>query len=588
MRRDAEAMGGALCHRGPDDEGTWVDSEAGVALAHRRLSILDLSKGGRQPMHSGCGRFALITNGEIYNFRALGRKLEGRGNVFRSHCDTEIMLAAIAEWGLEAAVEMFDGMFAFALWDRRDRLLHLGRDRIGEKPLYYGWSGGVFVFGSEMKALRLHPRFDACVDRDALALYLRYAYVPAPYSIYRGIRKVMPGSIVTLKADRRSAEPSTSVYWSCKEVVERGLADPFPGSVEEARGQLAELLEASVKLRMQADVAVGAFLSGGYDSSIIVSLMRRAAGGAGVKIFTLGFEEKNEAGFAREVARHLGTDHVEAQVTAADALQVIPRLPQLYDEPFADSSQIPTFLISRLARQQVSVVLTGDGGDELFCGYGRYDAQRFPGDTHANRMEAYLRYLSKWTDPTRVVAGAREPATPATQPDRWLRTSEFCNQMMYLDSIVYLPDDLLVKVDRAAMAVGLETRVPFLDHRVFEFVWRLPLALKVNQGQRKWILRQILYRDVPPVLVDRPKQGFEVPLKTWLTAPLRDWAESLLEKSRLRREGFFDPVAIREGWFLLPTGPNRLKHALWAVLMFQAWLDRERASEPAAVATRSD
>jgi asparagine synthase (glutamine-hydrolysing) len=559
-----------------------------VALAHRRLSILDLSAGGRQPIHSACGRYALISNGEIYNFRALRRELEGAGCVFRSYCDTEVMLAAIAKWGLEAAIEMFDGMFAFALWDRRDRLLHLGRDRLGEKPLYYGWSGGAFVFGSELKALRLHPRFDARVDRDALTLYLRYAYIPAPYSIYRGIRKVMPGSIVTLAADGCAAEPYTSVYWTCKGAVERGLADPFPGSTEEATEQLAELLEASVKLRMVADVPVGAFLSGGYDSSTIVSLMRRAAGGARVKTFTLGFEEKSEAPFAREVARHLGTDHIEAQVTAADALQVIPRLPQLYDEPFSDSSQIATFLISLLARREVSVVLTGDGSDELFCGYQRYDAQRFPGNTQADRIEAYRTYISMWTDPARVVAGAREPATPAAQPERWLRTSEFCNQMMYLDSIAYLPDDLLVKMDRAAMAVGLETRVPCLDHRVFEFVWRLPFGMKVNQGQRKWILRQVLYRDVPAHLVDRPKQGFEVPLKTWLTAPLRDWAESLLEESRLRREGFFDPVAIRESWSLLPTGPKGLTRALWSVLMFQAWIDHERAGEPAGVATKGD
>ena len=362
----------------------------------------------------------------------------------------------------------------------------------------------------------------------------------------------------------------------------------FPARRKRPRANWRRLLEASVKLRIQADVPVGAFLSGGYDSSTIVSLMRRTAGGARMKTFTLGFEENSEAPFAREVAGHLGTDHVEAQVTAVDALQVIPRLPQLYDEPFADSSQIPTFLISRLARRQVSVVLTGDGGDELFCGYRRYDAQRFPGNTQADRIEAYLRNISNWTDPTRVVVGAREPVTPATQPERWLPTSEFCNQMMYLDSIAYLPDDLLVKVDRAAMAVGLETRVPCLDHRVFEFVWRLPFTFKVNQGQRKWILRQILYRDVPPVLVDRPKQGFAVPLKTWLTGPLRDWAESLLEESRLRREGFFDPIAITESWSLLPTGSNRLTHALWAVLMFQAWLDHEQTRELAAVATRGD
>jgi len=575
MDRDAAAMGAALRHRGPDDAGTWVDASAGVALAHRRLAILDLSAAGHQPMHSHCGRYVLVSNGEIYNFGALRRELERSGCAFRGHCDTEVMLAAISEWGLARAVTAFDGMFAFALWDRHERTLHLVRDRIGEKPLYYGWSGHAFLFGSELKALRRHPCFQGCVDRDALALYLRYAYIPAPYSIYRGIRKVMPGSMVTLSANGQGGEPVESAYWSCKDAAERGLAEPFEGSAEDAAAVLADLLESSVNLRMQADVPVGAFLSGGYDSSTIVSLMARS--GSSVKTFTLGFDERSEAPFAREVARLLGTTHVEAHVTAADALAVIPQIPRLYDEPFSDSSQIPTYLISKLARQDVSVTLTGDGGDELFCGYGRYDAERVAGKTETERVERYRGMVSKWTNPVPVAPGACEPETTWTRPEQWLQTAEPCDQMMYLDTMVYLPDDLLVKLDRAAMAVALEPRLPFLDHKVIEFAWRLPLAMKVRQGERKWILRQVLYRDVPPALVDRPKQGFEVPLRAWLTGPLRDWAECLLAERRLRSEGFLDAVRIREEWQALPSRPSRSNHAIWAVLMFEAWLDEVRA-----------
>lgn len=575
MRCNAEAMGGTLCHRGPNAEGTWIDCEAGVALAHRRLSILDLSDAGRQPMQSPCGRYALMANGEIYNFRALREELERAGEAFRSHSDTEVMLAAISAWGLAGAVEKFDGMFAFAVWDRRDRQLHLGRDRIGEKPLYYGWAGSVFLFGSELKALRRHPCFDASIDRDALALYLRHGYVPAPYSIYRGIRKVMPGTTVTVAANGRRAEPREETYWSLKTAAERGLDDPFEGSPAEAALCLGELLERSVRLRMQSDVPVGAFLSGGYDSSTIVSMMQRA-NGRKVKTFTLGFEERSEAPFARDAARHLGTDHVEGYVTAADALRVIPQIPRIYDEPFSDSSQIPTFLISKLARRDVTVALTGDGGDELFCGYGRYDAKSAAGSDDSERIGSYRTLVSQWKDPCRIVIGAHEPVTTLSQPERRLRTDEICNQMMYFDAITYLPDDLLVKLDRAAMAVGLETRVPFLDHQVIEFAWRLPLAMKVNEGRRKWVLRQVLYRDVPPALVDRPKQGFEVPLRSWLAGPLYDWAESLLEESRLQREGYFDAVPIREKWAMLLKGSNASRHLMWTILMFEAWLDYER------------
>jgi asparagine synthase (glutamine-hydrolysing) len=583
MRRDAARMGSALSHRGPDDEGTWVDKHAGVGFAHRRLSILDLTHAGRQPMHSACGRYALISNGEIYNYCSLRKDLERAGCAVRSHGDTEVMLAAISEWGLTKALKRFDGMFAFALWDRHQKLLHLGRDRVGEKPLYYGWSGGVFLFGSELKALRQHPGFSASVDRDALALFLRYAYIPAPYSIYQGIRKVMPGCIVTVSANGRCADPVERVYWSYKSAAERGLAAPFQGSAREAVECLAELLQTSVALRMRADVPVGAFLSGGYDSSTIVSLMRRAGPGK-VRTFTLGFDENSEADFARKVAQHLDTEHIDGHVTAADAAEAIPQLPRLYDEPFSDSSQIPTFLISKMARRHVSVILTGDGGDELFCGYDRY--QQGPrGITLNQRIQMYRTQVSKWTDPARVIPGTCEPVHPFMQRERWLRTSDSCNQMMYLDAIAYLPDDLLVKLDRAAMAVGLETRVPFLDHRIVEFAWRLPFAMKVNNGERKWILRQILSRDVPPALVDRPKQGFAVPLKSWLVGPLRDWAESLLDERRLRQEGYLDAAAVREKWAQLPSGPAPVKHAIWAVLMFEAWLEEARATDSVDVSS---
>lgn len=577
MRDNATAMGGSLCHRGPDDEGLWMDPSAGVALAHRRLAILDLSETGRQPMQSACGRLVIITNGEIYNYRDLSGRLRSTGYVFRGSSDTEVMLAAISEWGLIQAVQEFDGMFAFALWDRQERTLHLCRDRIGEKPLYYGWCGNVFLFGSELKAICRHPSFDAQIDRDALALYVRYGHVPGPYSIYRGIKKVIPGSIVSLNANQGRADASTHTYWSARNTAECGLANPFAGSGEEAADCLAALLSRSVESRMQSDVAIGAFLSGGYDSSTVVSLMQRHGGG--VKTFALGFEEADETPYAREVARHLRTHHVEMHVTADDALQVIPRIPVLYDEPFSDSSQIPAFLISQLARRDVSVILTGDGGDELFCGYGRYDETRFPGPASAERIERYRMYMSRWDNPDEIVIGGREPENPMSQPDCWLRRGEFCDQMMHLDAVAYLPDDLLVKVDRAAMGVGLETRAPFLDHRVIAFAWSLPFRMKVNEGRRKWILRQVLYRDVPAALVDRPKQGFEIPLATWLLGPLRNWAESLLDENRLTNEGFLNPRRVRNKWDEFLSGNQKAKHGIWAILMFQAWLEHGREAQ---------
>lgn len=571
-------MTATLRHRGPDGEGVWVDADAGVALGNRRLSILDLSAAGSQPMHSACGRYVISTNGEIYNFRSLRAELKTMGAAFTGSSDTEVMLAAISAWGVHRAVRRFNGMFAFALWDRRDRRLHLGRDRIGEKPLYYGWSGKVFLFGSELKALTCHPGFDRAIDRGALALYLRHSYIPAPLSVYQGISKLMAGTVLTLTSG--DAEPAIDTYWSAREIAEHGLSDPFPGTAGEAADCLDDLLTDSIKLRMESDRPVGAFLSGGVDSSTLVALMGRATH-VPVNTFSIGFEEADEAVYSRRVAAHLGANHTEQYITSADALTVIPRLPHLYDEPFSDSSQIPTFLVSVLARRDVAVILTGDAGDELFCGYRRYALPRQPlpqihgnGVPNCERIEFYRSRISHWTDPGNVLRGSTEPPSVLGDPAQWLRSSDFREQMMLMDTITYLPDDLLVKLDRAAMGVGLETRTPYLDHRLIEFAWKLPFRMKLNGEVRKWILRRVLYRYVPPALIERPKQGFEIPLFTWLTGGLRDWAESLLDESRIRREGFFHAPAIREKWNLLTSGDRRSRHDIWTILMFEAWLEQ--------------
>ena len=631
LQHTATAMARTLVHRGPDDEGVWVDAPAGVALGSRRLAILDLSPAGHQPMVSASGRYVIAFNGEVYNFEAVrGELLTERKATFRGHSDTEVVLGAIEKWGLAGALGRFNGMFAFALWDREELRLTLARDRMGEKPLYYGWCGAVFVFGSELKALRAHPAFTAEIDRDALALYMAHNCVPAPYSIFRDIRKLPPASYAVVETRERGVTVHT--YWSLAEKVTEGIAQPFSGSETEAVEQLDALLRDSVRLRMVADVPLGAFLSGGVDSSTVVALMQ-AQSPRPIRTFSIGTsdEEFNEARDAGRVARHLGTEHTELYVTPQQALDAVPKMPGIYDEPFADSSQIPTYLVARLARQHVTVSLSGDGGDELFGGYNRHlwtprvwrtmrwmprplrravggvltavpasrwqsivgalsvvsaDArQRMPGyKVHklASVLEArdlaelYRGLATHWREP--VVLGAT--ALPGALGRALPRFTDFVEQMMYLDTVTYLPDDILVKLDRATMAVSLEGRVPMLDHRVVEFAWRLPLPMRVRGTTGKWALRQVLYRYVPQALVDRPKAGFGVPLAEWLRGPLRDWAETLLHPKRLRDEGYLDPKPIRELWEQHLAGQGSWAYHLWDVLMFQAWLAELPAQAP--------
>ena len=616
----------AIRHRGPDAEGAWMDARAGVALGHRRLAIVDLTVEGSQPMHSPSGRYVIVFNGEIYNFQELRAELPGIP--WRGHSDTEVLLAGFDRWGIHAMLQRCSGMFAFAVWDRRERHLTLGRDRFGEKPLYYGCQGRRLLFASELKAFQKLPGFTAEIDRSALATFIQHGYIPAPYSIYQGIRKLLPGTILQIVPERLPEFENPLSYWSLENAVSASALDPFRGSREEAIAELEIMLRRATRQQMMADVPLGAFLSGGVDSSTIVALMQ-AQSGVKVRTFSIGFHEEshNEAPYAAAVAKHLGTDHTEFYVSSTEALAVVPRIPEIYDEPFADSSQIPTYLVSQLARQHVTVSLSGDAGDELFGGYDRYafvrriaerlapipsSLRRLGGNLisgipprawnmaiqamrlnrlqrrvhvsgdRAHKLAEILRYsrpediyyraISLWDSHDNPALGAVGHKTSANAKNVWTHIPDLTHRMMALDMSMYLPDDILVKVDRAAMAVSLETRVPLLDHRVVEFVWRLPLGFKVREGVAKWILRQVLYRYVPPALIERPKMGFGVPIGPWLRGPLRPWADELLREDRLLQDGFFSAELIRQRWREHLSGDRNWQNQLWPVLMFQAWL----------------
>ncbi len=623
----AEGMAARLYHRGPDGDGVWADATAGLGLGHRRLAILDLSPTGHQPMTSADGRYVIAYNGEVYNFPELRAELETGGVAFRGSCDTEVVVEAIAAWGLEAALGRMIGMFAFALWDKAEHTLCLARDRLGIKPLYWGRCGGHFFFASELKALRAHPAWKATVDRDALAAYLRFGYVPAPRSIYAGVSKLEPGAFLAL---REGGEPEIRCYWDLREITLAARARQPALDDTEATDRLDGLLRHAVKRRMTADVPLGAFLSGGVDSSTVTALMQ-AQSSRPVKTFSIGFTESafDESGEAAAVARHLGAYHMELTISPADARAVIPDLPHIYDEPFADSSQIPTYLVSRLASRRVSVALSGDGGDEMFAGYNRHRLaavawqrlERMPaalrgvaasclrtlpprlwdtlftlspsglrhvltGDrmhklamtlTSANDADLYGRLVSQWPDPgALVLEGGGEERQIWDDPELMRDLPEPMVRMRYMDTVGYLPDDILTKLDRASMAVGLEARVPLIDHRVAEFAAGLPLHMLIRNGRGKWLLRQVLHRYVPEELVTRPKTGFGVPLDSWLRGPLRDWAEGLLSRSRIEEEGFFAPAPVRLAWEKHLSGRRNYQHKLWAVLMFQAWCTGER------------
>lgn len=625
------SMANAIHHRGPDDQGIWIDSSTGIGLSHARLAIVDLSPAGHQPMQSLSGRFVIAFNGEVYNHLDLRNELnQAREFSWRGHSDTETLLAGFEIWGVEETIKKAVGMFAIAVWDKDQKNLTLIRDRLGEKPLYFGWQNDIFFFGSELKALKAHPLFDSSINRDAITLFLRHSCIPAPFSIYKNINKLIPGGMVTISLQDKNL--SIRSYWSAADAANTGIANRLEQNDEVAVDLLDDILRDAVKLQMAADVPLGAFLSGGIDSSTIVALMQ-AQSTEPVKTFSIGFHEEqyNEAHFAKEVAAHLGTQHTELYVKPEDALEVIPKLAKLYDEPFADVSQIPTYLVAKLARQHVTVSLSGDAGDELFCGYNRYllteKIWRHLGKTPRwlrkfiasvitsvsaeninkisriifsvlpkkysllgnqigdklhkganvivaeNNFDLYRRLVSLIPNPEEYVIGSHEPSSVFSEPNH-LPASNI-EQMMLTDIKSYLSDDILVKVDRAAMGVSLETRVPFLDHRVVEFAWRIPLSQKLRDGKGKWLLRQVLYKYVPKSMIERPKMGFGVPIAIWLRGPLKEWAEKLINEERLKKEGFLQPEPVRKLWKEHLSGQRNWQYQLWHILMFQLWLENQ-------------
>jgi len=633
LHTSVKAMSQTLIHRGPDAGAVWVDEPEGIGLGHRRLKVIDLSENGAQPMHSACNRYVLVFNGEIYNHHTIREELEDHGLApnWRGHSDTEILLAGFVAWGVIATLQRTVGMFSLALWDKKERRLTLGRDRFGEKPLYYGWlgkgNGQTFVFGSELKALRAFPNFDNPINRDALALYFQFCTVPAPYSIFQDIFKLEPGHVLVLQKEGFDHKAiKIEPYWQLTDVIEKGAANPIRDEIE-AIEMLDFVLRQSVEQQSVADVPLGAFLSGGIDSSLITALMQDQSNRP-IQTFTVGFDESafDESPYALAVAKHLGTDHHELRVTSEDALNIIPNVPELYDEPFADSSQIPTYFICKAARQKVTVALSGDAGDELFGGYNRYfwgrriwnkfawlpSASRrllgrailwpsvdtwdsmnciLPSDYRVTNLgnkaykmayrleqvknldDLYRSLVMIWPEGKDIVKHSNKLPTLLDDPKIVKNISEAEHRMMLWDSLTYLPDDILTKVDRAAMGVSLETRIPFLDQRVAEIAWRMPLHMKLRDGKGKWALRQILYKHVPSDLIERPKAGFGIPLGQWLRGPLFDWAENLINEKRLQSEGYLNSTLVRETWQQHLSNRYDWPHELWSVLMFQAWLD---------------
>ena len=633
-----EKMTETLLHRGPDSNGTWIDEEDKIALGHRRLSILELSEAGHQPMESSCGRFVLSFNGEIYNHLDLRKDIEqtsrlGKNPIsnWRGGSDTETLVEGFSLMGIKKTLKMTVGMFALALWDKEEKLLYLARDRVGEKPLYYGWSNNNFIFASELKALKEYDLFNNKIDRDSLNIYMRHNYIPCPRSIYKDIYKLEPGALLSLDLSAtKSAGTSLNkeIWWSLKESTNLGKENLLIDKKQNLQNLEKSLLD-SVRLQSIADVPLGAFLSGGIDSSLIVALMQSISN-VKINTFSIGFKEDayNEAGYAKEVAKHLNTNHKELYLSHDDALALVPLLPKMYDEPFADSSQIPTHLISLMAKEHVTVVLSGDAGDELFGGYNRHvQAPRlwkiiscipkgvrsfvsfsilsispkllnqfgnylprglkviFLGDKlhrFADRLkrikdqdDLYYSLVSEWEEPSKLVLKSKEPKNLLQSKSEWPKNLSFQEKMMFLDMATYLPDDILVKVDRASMATSLETRVPFLDHRVVELAFRIPVDQKIVGTRGKEVLRKILYKYVPKKLIDRPKQGFGIPLGEWLRGPLREWAEDLISKERLSKEGFFEAEMIHERWNEHLSGKRNWEHSLWSVLMFQSWLESQ-------------
>ncbi|MEP7348378.1 MAG: asparagine synthase (glutamine-hydrolyzing) [Sphingorhabdus sp.] len=628
-RQVLRSMGDSIAYRGPDAEGYWVDSTFGICMVHRRLSIIDLTEAGAQPMQSRSGRYILLLNGEIYNHAELRQRFEGP---WRGTSDTEVFLEAIDNLGIVSAIKQAVGMFACAVWDKHERTLTLGRDRMGEKPLYYGWQGcgsqKVFLFASELPAICAHPSFIAEINRTALANFMRYNNVGGDQSIYRGINKLRPGCLLVVDQGGHHHE---TLYWSVAEAAISGVSDQYDGSDTDAILNVENLLRQSVQQQMLADVPVGAFLSGGVDSSLITALMQEQSS-TPVRTFSIGFEEEgyNESKYARAVARHLGTEHTEMFVTVQDALEIVPQLPEIFSEPFADSSQLPTYLLAKLTREHVTVALSGDGGDELFGGYNRHQfahsiwpkirklpqpvrgvaAQILLSASHknidrvaelfrlkhywnrlseksfkagnaissSNRFDLYNNIVSHWQDPSEIVLGDSVSGYYSSYFENSLNVLGESEWIMSQDMIHYLPNDILTKVDRAAMAVSLEARIPMLDYRLVEFAWRLPMSMKLRNGTSKWVLREILYRHVPQSLIDRPKTGFAVPIGDWLRGPLRDWAEDLLEPTLLKAQNYLRPEPIQKAWTQHLSGKRDLYAPLWNILMFQAWLRTSKAA----------